>query len=264
MASEFKRASMAAQAVSEQRLSHMESTMKNVEALLQRLEVSRSSPQSGDSSNSTGSHPQNPLMRSMKRITIASLHMVSAAYNCLFDYPKAALKDIKQNGSVADYRARFEELATKVLDIPEPWLISFFIAGLDDHLRDELVVAQPMTYFHTISLAKLYEQKFNKNSISKFFATRSSHSRSLLSSAPLALPAPPPKSATAALPFTTVASSSVTTSSVSPAYKKLIAAEIKEKRAKGLCYYCLAKYTVDHKCPAQCYLLISQDELDAL
>ncbi|KAF7831703.1 uncharacterized protein G2W53_014036 [Senna tora] len=52
-ASEFKRTSLATQAVADQRLSHMEATMKNVEAILQHLEVSHSSL--GNVNNSGGS-----------------------------------------------------------------------------------------------------------------------------------------------------------------------------------------------------------------
>ncbi|KAF7843495.1 uncharacterized protein G2W53_000400 [Senna tora] len=42
----------------------------------------------------------------------------------LYEHPSAALKDIKHITTVEDYQARFEELSTKVQDIPEAWLIS--------------------------------------------------------------------------------------------------------------------------------------------
>ncbi|KAF7815121.1 uncharacterized protein G2W53_029090 [Senna tora] len=60
-ASEFKHSSLAVQAVTDQRLSHMESTMKNVEAILQRLEISHSSGSSG-SSGSAGAGSQHSLV----------------------------------------------------------------------------------------------------------------------------------------------------------------------------------------------------------
>ncbi|KAF7835948.1 putative polyprotein [Senna tora] len=264
-AAEFKRTSLAVQATTDQRLILMESTMKNMEAILSILEVAESSSSNVSGGSSAGNriaqvdgHEQ-PLMRGMKveiphfdgfgaedlifkiqeffriyntpmeqRISIASLHMKSVAYNwykwmnqngklkswsgfldalgvrfgtSLFDDPKAALKDVRQNGSVEEYQARFEELSTKVHDIPEPWLIT----------------PKPI---------------------------------------PLAsIPAPNSKIPTP---------SPQITGHTTPPFKKLTAAEIKAKREQGLCYYCDAKYSATHKCPAQCFLLLSQEELEEL
>lgn len=36
------------------------------------------------------------------------------------------------------------------------------------------------------------------------------------------------------------------------------------KREKGLCYYCDAKYTPNHKCQSSHYLLVGKEELDEL
>ncbi|KAF7815120.1 Transposon Ty3-G Gag-Pol polyprotein [Senna tora] len=182
----------------------------------------------------------------------------------LYDDPKAQLKDVKQaGGTIADYQARFEEISTKVHDIPEPWLISFFIAGLDNALRNELIVAQPTSYFQTVSLAKLYEQKFINISSPKPFVPKPFVSKpSFPSTAPLALPAPPPRP----IPLSSIPAPTFKSPSVSsnPPFKKLTAAEIKAKREKGECYYCDSKYSPTHKCAAQCLLLIGHDELQAL
>lgn len=75
----------------------------------------------------------------------------------LYDDPKAALKELKQTGSIAEYQTKFEDLSTKVIGLSEAWLISYFIARLQDHLKCELLLAQPTTYYQTISLAKLHE-----------------------------------------------------------------------------------------------------------
>lgn len=63
----------------------------------------------------------------------------------LYDDPKATLKELRQTTIVADYQSKFEELCTKVTGLSESWLISFFIAGLQDHLKCELLLAQPNT-----------------------------------------------------------------------------------------------------------------------
>ena len=47
-------------------------------------------------------------------------------------------------------------------------------------------------------------------------------------------------------------------------YKKFSAAELKERRKQGLCYYCVEKYNPSHNCKAQCYALLCREDLDAL
>lgn len=77
----------------------------------------------------------------------------------LYDDPKTAVKELKQTNIVSEYQAKFEELSTEVTGLSEVWLISFFVAGLQDHLKCEILLAQPSSYYHAISLAKLHEQK---------------------------------------------------------------------------------------------------------
>lgn len=74
----------------------------------------------------------------------------------MFVDPKATLKELKQTTTVEKYQAQFENLSTKVTDLLETWLISFFIAGLKDHLKWELMLKQPKAYFHVASLATLH------------------------------------------------------------------------------------------------------------
>jgi len=38
-------------------------------------------------------------------------------------------------------------------------LVSFFIVGLNDHLKYNLLLAQPVSYPSVVSIAKIYEQK---------------------------------------------------------------------------------------------------------
>lgn len=77
----------------------------------------------------------------------------------LYDDPKAALKELKQTGTVVEYQTWFEEISTKVTGHNEQWLVSFFITGLHDHLKCELMLAQSETYYQAVSLAKIHEQK---------------------------------------------------------------------------------------------------------
>ncbi|KAF7801852.1 Ty3/gypsy retrotransposon protein [Senna tora] len=100
-----------------------------------------------------------------QRTRLASLHMDGAAY--------AWNKWIVQNSLVqtwdeflkalllrfVEYQAKFEELSTKVTGLSEKWLISMFVAGLTNQLRCEVLLAQPTTYYQTVSFTKLHEQK---------------------------------------------------------------------------------------------------------
>lgn len=97
-----------------------------------------------------------------QRIKFASFHMEGAAYawnkwvmknqlvrnwreflealllrlgTSLYDDPKAALKELKQSSTVAEYQSQFEALSTKVSRLSEQWLVSFFIVGLQENLK---------------------------------------------------------------------------------------------------------------------------------
>lgn len=94
----------------------------------------------------------------------------------LYEDSKAVLMDLKQTETVSKYQAQFEELSMKVNDLAEHWLISFYIARLEDDLRCELLLAQPTTYYQVISMAKLHEKKSlstphnSKSSTTKLFS----------------------------------------------------------------------------------------------
>lgn len=63
--------------------------------------------------------------------------------------------------TVLEYQSNFEEISIRVTGLDEHWLVSFFVAGLQEHLKCELLLAQPNTYYQVVSLAKLHEQKAN-------------------------------------------------------------------------------------------------------
>lgn len=68
----------------------------------------------------------------------------------LYDNPKGALKELKQNGTVAEYQTRFEEISTKVTCLSEMWLVSFFVTGLQEQLKCELLLAQSTSYYQAV------------------------------------------------------------------------------------------------------------------
>ncbi|XLR33618.1 hypothetical protein S83_061518 [Arachis hypogaea] len=121
-----------------------------------------------------------------QRIRVLSFHLVGAAYawyrwgvnnniaytwdsflealnarfgkNVFYD-PRTALKELKQGGSVEEYQCQFEELSNRVTGLSEEWIVALFTAGLQEHLKCELLLARPNSYIQAVSLAKLHEQK---------------------------------------------------------------------------------------------------------
>lgn len=74
-----------------------------------------------------------------------------------------------------------------------------------------------------------------------------------------------PLAVSALKPLSTIPTGKLTqTSTLSMLYKCLIAAELKEKREKGLCYYYNGKYSLNHKCPTKSFLLVGSEEVDDL
>ena len=119
-----------------------------------------------------------------KRVKVASLHMVGSAYSWYkwlvrneytndwlvfadviqkrfgttsFENPQEALKELRQTGSVKEYQAQSEALSNKVHGLSEAWLVSFFTAGLEDHLKCQLHLAKPTWYLEAMSLVRLHE-----------------------------------------------------------------------------------------------------------
>lgn len=241
-----------------------------------------------------------------QRIKIASFHMEGAAYSwykwvtknelvqnwnefltalqlrfgtSLYDDPKAALKELKQTATVSEYQSKFEEISTKVTRLSESWLISFFIVGLNDHLKCELLLAQSSMYYQAVSLAKLHEQKLlsmqnslkNPNSHGYVFSgsqkSTGNNSTYFLSNNKVS------SVGSGCFKESKVnshggskyqGSGASSSSSSSSNIKRLSAAELKARREKGLCYYCDEKYEPNHKCKRNCFLLVGQEEIDEL
>ena len=159
--------------------------------------------------------------------------------------------------SVDEYQSQFEELSNQVTGLTEEWLISLFVAGLQEHLKCELLLAKPPIYVAAVSMAKLFEQKYaavhkqqkqmtfkrNTGMDSRVIATTLFHSRASSPRGP-------------SQPIRTTGSFSPQQSQIAPSsmgsnsnqFKRLSATEIRQRREKGLCYYCDEKYSPTHRC----------------
>ncbi|KAF7841262.1 Transposon Ty3-G Gag-Pol polyprotein [Senna tora] len=147
------------------------------------------------------------------------------------------MKQLTQVDSVDTYHEQFEALSTRVHGLSEDWLVNMFIGGSKNGLLETVHPSLSTLGFHLKPLV----------------------------AAPVSSPSKSPqvgadsKSTPGKLAATSQGSTQAT-----PAYKRLTAEEIREKRRLGLCYYCDAKYNKKHDCPGRFYLLLGLEELEAL
>ncbi|KAJ0855790.1 putative retrotransposon gag domain, aspartic peptidase domain superfamily [Helianthus annuus] len=167
-----------------------------------------------------------------------------------YDDPSEALHRLKQDTTVAAYQEAFERLSNRVDGLMESFLVGCFIGGLKDEVRLEVKLKKPRLLSEVIGVARMVEEKLTLHEGMNFtsqkppLANDSTHPLSnsgLLGSAPtqrLSLPAPSP-------------------------IRRLSNAEARERREKGLCYYCGDRYTPGHKCSKpQLFMISGVQEVD--
>ncbi|QHO02276.1 uncharacterized protein DS421_13g422430 [Arachis hypogaea] len=168
--------------------------------------------------------------------------LICFGQNQFYNHPKVALNELKQGGTMAEYQGLCEELTNQITVSSKEWVIFFFIAGLQDHLKCKLLLAKPTTFVHVVSLAKLHEQKqatikphhtknLRRNLNPSSIPTNQSHTLNrTLSTKSLV--------ATILINTSQLTSNTQKNNSPNPPFKLLLVVKIKLKREKGLCYYC--------------------------
>ncbi|KAK8957341.1 hypothetical protein KSP39_PZI000693 [Platanthera zijinensis] len=150
---------------------------------------------------------------------------------------EATLQKLRQKGTVTEYRTEFERLANRV-SWGEKTLLSCFISGLKDHLRDEVHAYMPNSLSHAISLARIQEERFNR---------QRNLGGARVPVAPAALVPGRREQPPAGIPTVT----------------RLTWPELQARKDKGLCFNCDEKYTPGHRCPkVQVFMLREEDEED--
>ncbi|KAJ0623068.1 putative retrotransposon gag domain, aspartic peptidase domain superfamily [Helianthus annuus] len=153
-----------------------------------------------------------------------------------YEDPSEALHRLKQLTSVGAYVEAFERLSHRVDGLPEAFLVGCFIGGLKEEIRLEVKLKKPRHLVEAIGIARLVEEKFNlQGSQNSNPSPKPTSSQGLLGPGPtqqLALPAPNP-------------------------VRRLTSAEARDRREKGLCYYCDEQYTPGHKCGKPQLFMIS-------
>nr|KYP41745.1 hypothetical protein KK1_036853 [Cajanus cajan] len=102
------------------------------------------------------------------------MEFVHSPYEC----PRSQLFKLTQSSSVQAYYVQFTALANRVQGITQEALLDCFVGGLKPDIRRDVIAQAPTSLLRTISLAKLYEEKYvpkiRPNS-SSFFSQNTSH-----------------------------------------------------------------------------------------
>ncbi|XP_021773518.1 uncharacterized protein LOC110737466 [Chenopodium quinoa] len=167
---------------------------------------------------------------------------ITARFGEIYDDPIAGLKALKQTGTIQEYHDAFDALASR-LNLSQEYLISCYIGGLEEEIQLAVRMFSPTTIQQSHCLAKLQEAAHKAR-------------KPRPQTKPL-LPTPP-------RPFLSTQGSPSTWRGTNSTYNKpntnqlntkpnttrqtLTAAEMNEKRAKGLCFWCNEKYEFGHQC----------------
>nr|GMD76729.1 Transposon Ty3-G Gag-Pol polyprotein [Ipomoea batatas] len=180
------------------------------------------------------------------------------------DY-QGKLSKLIQITTVTEYQSEFECLMNKVIGISESVLTLMFIAGLKSHIRREVQRARPPSLMEAFALAREHESQYEELQADLARDKRSSfkwQNRNLMSTIPSPQTATPimlPPTPSTALAQT--AAITKTTPNPLP-IRRLSPQEMREKRAKGLCYNCDQKYTANHRCRSRVLMLLGTDDDD--
>nr|XP_027126014.1 uncharacterized protein LOC113742375 [Coffea arabica] len=176
----------------------------------------------------------------------------------LYDDPMGELKSLKQSGTVQEYHDLFEELLNRV-ELPEDYATSCFMSGLKPEIQLSVRMFMPKNVQHPRTLAKIVEAKVlvqqkgkglskpftsypgHTSNSASFHANPSGHKWKVDSKPLLPLPTFP------ALPSNEKQKELV----VKKPFKRLSRAEMDEKRARGLCFWCDERFTAGHRCGNQ-------------
>ena len=163
--------------------------------------------------------------------------------------PFEALSRLRQTAIVVAYQEEFDKLSHQVDGLPETLLISCFIAGLRDDIRLDVTIKHPTTLSDTIGVTRLIEER---NQLQKKVThpyriqpTRAT-SKTNMSNIVGVLG-----------PSLNLRQNMNPTSNV----RRISTLEARERREKGLCYYCDEKFILGH-CYQQPQLFMINDTND--
>ncbi|XP_062103343.1 uncharacterized protein LOC133814394 [Humulus lupulus] len=179
----------------------------------------------------------------------------------IYDDPLGRIAKLVRTGRVSTFRAEFEALMTQISGVSEQYFLNFFVWGLKNEIRRELLMAKPVDLVDAMAKAQLFEDRHD-DLLGRAHGEsgRSGWSPKFPKSS---APAAQNEAGSASVGSTsnvTAASKFQTLNNTSLPVKRLSPAEIKEKREKGLCFTCDEKYSFGHKCKNRVLILCAQGE----
>ncbi|CAJ2661631.1 unnamed protein product [Trifolium pratense] len=164
---------------------------------------------------------------------------VTARFGDAYEDPLSSLLQIKHVGKIQEYIDKFELALTQVSLIPEHSL-SIFLAGLEYHTQMHVRMFNPTNIAHAANLAKLHESSRDIKTQGRFSAF-SKYSPSYSKSSPnqtsntSLVQTPPTPNVPNPKPL------------FSKTNRTVSAAEMEDRRAKGLCMFCDEVFTPGHQ-----------------
>jgi hypothetical protein len=186
----------------------------------------------------------------------ALVHTLLTRFGSAYDNPMEALMRLRQSSSVTEYTSQFKALSNRLRGVSEKNRLSCFLSGLKDDIRLSIRMLNPISLVAAIGLAKLQEeylQSFKRpvratSSAFSFGCQQSwSHAGNFSPKSQ-----GPPSPSTLALPAKPQSGLPV---------QRISASQMKQRRDRGLCYYCDDKWQPDHKYKSLCLYLLSGLEL---
>ncbi|GJY23087.1 ty3-gypsy retrotransposon protein [Tanacetum coccineum] len=157
-----------------------------------------------------------------------------------FQNPDEHLCNIKQTGTVQEYRQEFAKRVARVHDWPDHCLLGVFLSGLKEELKVDVRIHKPRNVFKAVSLALEFEAKSRPTSNPR--GPNALSYNKLNSSSTLARDQRNP-------PATSQNTSSLVQS-------KNWDTERQNRRDKGLCFRCNEKFAPGHRCKTSTFSLL--------
>nr|GEW94209.1 putative mitochondrial protein [Tanacetum cinerariifolium] len=160
-----------------------------------------------------------------------------------YNDPMAELVDLKQTGTVAEYHDLFDEIISR-LQMAPAYVLSCFIAGLEEDIRNMVRMFNPVHLQQAFCLAKIHETTLRRQQVKQTQKT------------PL-LPTPAPT------PFKNNTNNYSQLNSYPKPYQQQTNSSNHAPYVKGFVFFCDEKYVFAHRCPGkkpQLYHLQLEDE----
>jgi len=153
-----------------------------------------------------------------------------------YEDPSEALTSLRQTSTVNIYQTEFKKLSQRIDNLPENYLVGYFIVRLCDEIRLDVKVKQSRTLLDAIGVARLVEEgtPLQRKSTLVFQTIGVAAHQKNNPSISVGLLGPPPITKP---------------NQTSPGgFKRITSQEAKDRRARGLCFYCDEKFIPGHRC----------------